>query len=68
MIRPTPRRLLAIGAACTVVGLAVAATAEGGLSGGSDRARSQQQFGGMMVLAGWTLLGWGVHRFGRETR
>ncbi|MGA7121893.1 MAG: hypothetical protein WBY94_17425 [Polyangiaceae bacterium] len=68
MSRPSPRRWMAIGAVCTVVGLAVAATAQGGAAGNSDGARSQQQCGGLIVLAGWSLLGWSIHRFGRAGR
>jgi hypothetical protein len=62
----TPRRLLAAGALVTVVGVAVAGTAPVLGLGGDDRARTQQTAGGVAVLLGWALLGWGMHRFGRE--
>ncbi len=62
----SPRRLLAVGAALTVVGLAVAGTAPVLGTGADDRARTQQTAGGVTVLLGWAALGWGIHRFGRE--
>ncbi|MGH7269357.1 MAG: hypothetical protein ACREJ3_02920 [Polyangiaceae bacterium] len=59
-----PRRLIALGAAVTAAGLALAGTApvvaEAGWRGG------QQPAGGVVVLAGWALLAWGIHRLGRE--
>lgn len=60
----TPRQWLAAGALFTVVGLAVAGTAP--LAGTSEHARGQQVTGGAVVLAGWALLAWGIHRVGRS--
>jgi hypothetical protein len=57
------------GAVVTVVGLAVAATSPVApiASGASpDRIHAQQTAGGVLVVAGWALLGWGAHRFGRD--
>jgi hypothetical protein len=61
----TPRRWLAVGAALTVAGLALAATAPVSGTSGSERARPQQVVGGAASLLGWLALGWGIHRFGR---
>jgi hypothetical protein len=60
------RRLIFGGALATVLGLAIAGTSP--VVGTADAARihSQQAAGGVVLLAGWVLLGWGVHRFGRE--
>jgi hypothetical protein len=58
----SPKRLIATGAALTVVGLAVAGTAP--VLAGSG-ASTQQAVGGAVVLLGWVTLGWGVHQFGR---
>jgi hypothetical protein len=60
------RRLVFVGALVTVVGLAVAATSPVVGTDDAGRIRSQQLAGGVIVLAGWAALGWGVHRFGRE--
>ncbi len=62
----SPRRLLAVGAALTVLGLAVAGTAPVPGTGADARARTQQTAGGVAVLVGWGALAWGIHRFGRE--
>jgi len=51
----------------TATGLAVAATAPIVGVGATERIRTQQGVGGAVVLAGWALLAWGIHRFGRET-
>ncbi len=61
----TPRRWLVAGAALTVVGLAIAATAPIVGTEGAERALDQQVTGGFVVLLGWVALGWGIHRFGR---
>jgi hypothetical protein len=62
-----PRRVLALGALLTVVGLALAATTQG-VGASSDGPRAQQLGGGVIVLIGWAVLGWGVHRVGRSSR
>jgi hypothetical protein len=64
--RVTPRRLVATGAVVTVLGLAIAGTAPILGTGADERARTQQTTGGVAVLAGWALLGWGIHRLGRS--
>lgn len=64
---PAPRTLLALGAALTVLGLAIAATSPILGAAGSDRTPGQQLAGGVVVLIGWVFLAWGIHRFGRET-
>ena len=61
-----PRRLILAGALVTVSGLAVAATAPIAGIGAAARIDAQQGAGGVLVLAGWALLGLGIHRFGRE--
>jgi hypothetical protein len=63
----TPRSLLALGAVLTVLGLAIAATSPVVGAEGSERTPTQQLAGGAVVLVGWTLLAWGIHRFGRES-
>jgi hypothetical protein len=60
------KRLIVIGALVTVVGLAVAATSPIAGTAGSERTGAQQISGGVIVLAGWAVLAWGIHRFGRE--
>jgi hypothetical protein len=57
---PTSRRLLAIGAASTAVGLAIAAASPG--AGASER----PVVGGLVFVIGWVTLAWGVHSFGRD--
>jgi hypothetical protein len=61
------RRLLAAGALLTVIGLATAAMSPVLGTVGSERTDTQQMIGGIVVLLGWVLLGWGIHRFGRES-
>ena len=61
-----PRRLILAGALVTVSGLAVAATAPIVGTGVAERIESQQRAGGLLVVAGWALLAFGIHRFGRE--
>jgi hypothetical protein len=62
-----PRTLLGVGAFVTVVGLAIAATSPVLGTAGSARTSVQQLAGGIIVLLGWALLAWGIHRFGRES-
>ena len=59
------RKLLLIGGVVTAVGLAVAAVAPIPGTAGSEGAAAQQLVGGGIVLVGWAVLAWGVHRFGR---
>jgi hypothetical protein len=61
------RRLLSFGALLIVFGLAVAATSAIAGAPDSENAYLQQQVGGMIVLAGWAALIWGIHRFGRAS-
>ena len=61
------RRVLAIGAVLTAVGLAIAGTSQGGPAADSSRGSAEQLVGGLIVLAGWALLAWGIHRLGRES-
>jgi hypothetical protein len=62
-----PRRIILAGASVTVMGLAVAGTAPIVGVGAADRVQEQQAIGGIVMLVGWALLGWGIHRFGRES-
>ena len=63
---PSPgRRLLTIGVVATALGVALAATAPVLGTEGSDRTRTQELVGGFVVVLGWALLAWGIHRFGR---
>ena len=61
----SPTRLLASGILATALGIAVAATAPVLGTPGSDRTRTQELAGGVVVVLGWALLAWGIHRFGR---
>ena len=61
----SPRRVLASGVVATALGIAVAATAPVLGTPGSDRTRTQELVGGVVVVLGWALLAWGIHRFGR---
>jgi hypothetical protein len=61
------RRLLSFGALLIVFGLAVAATSAIAGAPGSKDADLQQLVGGVIVLAGWAALVWGIHRFGRAS-
>lgn len=61
----TPRRLLGAGAVATVLGIAVAGTAPVVGTDGASRTHGQQIVGGVVVVLGWALLAWGIHRFGR---
>jgi hypothetical protein len=60
--------MVGVGAVFTAVGLGVAGTAHVGPAAATDAAHAQQLVGGVIVLAGWALLAWGIHRFGRESR
>ena len=61
-----PRRLLWAGAAVTVLGVAIAGTAPIVGTDGASRTHAQQTLGGIVVVVGWALLAWGIHRFGRS--
>jgi hypothetical protein len=54
------------GAVATVAGIAVAATAPVLGTAAAARVELQQTVGGVVVLAGWVALGWGIHRLGRQ--
>jgi hypothetical protein len=62
-----PRRLILAGALATGAGLAAAGTAPIVGIGSAARIECQQTAGGVLVLLGWTLLAYGIHRFGRST-
>ena len=59
------RRLLVVGALLTAVGIAVAATAPISGTAPAGGIHGQQTAGGLVLLAGWGILAWGIHRFGR---
>ena len=61
----SPRRLLGIGAIATALGLGLAATAPVLGTPGSDRTRPLEFFGGLLVIAGWAVLAWAIHAYGR---
>jgi uncharacterized membrane protein YidH (DUF202 family) len=60
--------MLAFGAVLTVVGLAIAGTAPVVGIGSEEHVRTRQSAGGVLVVVGWLLLGWAIHRLGRERR
>ena len=60
-----PRRLLAGGAVATLLGVAIAGASPILGTDGASRTHTQQMVGGVVVVAGWALLAWGLHRFGR---
>jgi len=62
------RRLVALGAAVTLLGTAVAATAPVIGAAAAERVHVQQTMGGIAVVAGWALLAWGIHQLGRLSR
>jgi hypothetical protein len=66
--RARGRVLLLVGAAATVLGLAIAGTAPIAGTEGSSRTQAQQTLGGVVVVLGWLTLGWAIHRFGRGDR
>ena len=61
----TARAAIAVGAAVSALGIAVAATAPVLGTAGAERTRPQELVGGVIVVAGWAVLAWGIHRFGR---
>jgi drug/metabolite transporter (DMT)-like permease len=61
-----PRRLLAIGAILTVLGIAMAGTAP--IAGAGSRAQDQPIAGGVFVVLGWAVFAVGIHRFGRSSQ
>ena len=63
----TPRHQLAAGAVLSVLGLALAGTAPIPGTPGSGRTEAMQTVGGILVLVGWALLAWGIHRLGRSS-
>jgi hypothetical protein len=66
--RPSgPRGWMLAGALLTVVGLGIAAISPIAGRAGSDRTGAQQLCGGLIVVVGWVVLAWGIHRFGRES-
>jgi hypothetical protein len=60
------RRWIVLGAALTALGLAVAGTAPVLGTAATESVQMQQAVGGAIVLAGWALLAWGIHRLGRS--
>jgi hypothetical protein len=63
----TPRQLVVVGAVLTLLGSAVAATAPVLGTVEVQRVHAQQTEGGVVVILGWALLAWGIHRLGRES-
>ena len=63
----SPRAWLAAGIVATALGVALAATAPVLGTSGSERTRPQEFVGGLFLVAGWTLLAWGIHRYGRAS-
>lgn len=61
------RRVLALGAVLTVIGLGAAAALPAAGAGDAERTSEEQRIGGMVALLGWATLAWGIHRFGRES-
>jgi hypothetical protein len=60
------RHWIVLGAVATVAGLAVAGTAPVVGTAAADSVQIQQGLGGAIVLAGWVVLAWGIHRLGRS--
>jgi hypothetical protein len=60
-----PRWSILAGALITAVGLAVAATAPVVGTAPVSRVQSQQELGGVILLVGWAVLAWAIHRLGR---
>jgi hypothetical protein len=63
-----PRRMLAAGAIITVLGIAIAGTAPVPGTRGGGGALSQPIVGGVLVVLGWALFAWAIHRFGRASQ
>lgn len=61
----SPRGLLGAGGLLTTLGILVAATAPVLGTPGAERTRPQELAGGVLVLLGWAVLAWGIHRYGR---
>jgi hypothetical protein len=59
------RLWIALGAAATALGIFLAGATPIGRSSASERSAPQRGAGGVLVLVGWGLLAWGIHRFGR---
>ncbi len=49
------------------LGLAVAGTAPIAGTPGSGRTEAMQTLGGVLVIVGWAVLAWGIHRLGRSS-
>jgi hypothetical protein len=62
-----PRHQLAAGAVLSVLGLAVAGTAPIVGTSGSGRTEAMQTLGGVLVIVGWAVLAWAIHRLGRSS-
>jgi hypothetical protein len=62
----TARRMLVSGALATALGVAITATAPVLGTPGAEHTRPQELVGGLIVLAGWAMLAWGIHSFGRS--
>jgi hypothetical protein len=60
-----PRKGIGAGAALTALGIAIAGTAPVLGTEGSSRTHGQQIVGGVVLLAGWAILAWAIHAFGR---
>jgi hypothetical protein len=60
-------RVIVAGALTTALGLTVAATAPIFGTAPLDRIQRQQTAGGVVVILGWAILAWGIHRFGRRS-
>jgi hypothetical protein len=61
-----PRHLILAGALVTAAGLAVAATAPIVGTAPAPTVHPQQELGGAVVLVGWALLAYAIHRLGRS--
>jgi hypothetical protein len=59
-------RVVVAGALTTALGLAVAATAPIFGTAPIDRIERQQTAGGLVIVLGWVILAWGIHRYGRS--
>jgi len=64
--RTGPARVIVAGALTTALGLCVAATAPIFATAPLGRIQRQQTAGGVLLLLGWAILAWGIHRYGRE--